>query len=225
MNFLIYYEKNKGYVLLPLEDYIKIFFGVFAIMGPFSAIPIYVNLTMNKSKFEKVQLAKTSSLAGLGVALCSVWLGTYILDFFNIGIPAFRVAGGILLLTLAINMINAKVPGAKQTIEELNEAKISNRDLAIIPLAIPLIMGPGSISTVIVFSSSASGIGHLMMMSLIVSILILNTYIFLRGASYLSEKFGLIGLNVISRIMGLILASISIEFMSSGLLELFPGWR
>jgi len=121
-------------------------------------------------------------------------------------------------------MINAKIPGAKQTPEELAEAKISNRDLAIIPLAIPLIMGPGAISTVIVFSNTSHTVGHLGMMSLIVSILILNIYIFLRAAAFLSEKLGLIGINVISRIMGLILAAIAVEFMSSALVVLFPGW-
>ena len=210
--------------MLEIEDYIKIFFGVFAIMGPFSVMPIFVNLTAGKSKLEKQQLAKNASIAGLLVALCSVWLGSYILGFFNIGIPAFRVAGGILLLSLAINMINAKIPGAKQTPEELAEAKVSNRDLAIIPLAIPLIMGPGAISTVIVFSNNSSGIGHLVIMSIIVSILILNIFIFLRAAAYLSEKLGLIGINVTSRIMGLILAAIAVEFMASGLIKLFPGW-
>jgi multiple antibiotic resistance protein len=210
--------------LLEIEDYIKIFFGVFAIMGPFSAMPIFVNLTAGKSRLEKNELARRASIAGIIVALCSVWLGTYILGFFNIGIPAFRVAGGILLLTLAINMINAQIPGSKQTPEELAEAKISTRDLAIIPLAIPLIMGPGAISTVIVFSNYSSGVGHLGMMSLIVGVLILNIFIFLRAAAYLSEKLGLIGINVISRIMGLILASIAIEFMASGLIKLFPGW-
>lgn len=210
--------------MLPLDEYVKVFFGVLAIMGPFSAMPIFVNLTANKSIHEKRQLAMNASIYGLIIALCSVWVGNYILQFFNISIPAFRVAGGILLLTLAINMINAKIPGAKQTPEELEEAKLSNKDLAMIPLAIPLIMGPGAISTVIVFSHYADGIGHLFMMSTIVTVLILNIYIFLRAAAFLSEKLGLIGINVISRIMGLILASISIEFMASGLIKLFPGW-
>lgn len=132
--------------MLVYEEYVKIFFGVFAIMGPFSALPIFVNLTSGKSKREKQNLAKNASLAGLAVALASVWLGTGILGFFNISIDAFRVAGGILLLSLAINMINAKIPGSKATPEELEEAKVSNKDLAIIPLAIPLIMGPGAIS-------------------------------------------------------------------------------
>jgi len=210
--------------LLPLEEYIKVFLGVLAIMGPFSALPIFVNLTSNKSKTEKNQLALNSSLYALIIALCSVWIGNAILEFFNISIAAFRVAGGILLLTLAINMINAKIPGAKQTPEELEEAKVSTKDLAMIPLAIPLIMGPGAISTVIVFSHYASGIGHLLMMSLIVIVLILNIYLFLKAAAYFSEKLGLIGINVISRIMGLILAAIAVEFMASGLIKLFPGW-
>lgn len=156
--------------MLPIEEYTKIFFGVLAIMGPFSALPIFVNLTVGKSTQEKNQLALHASFAGWIIALCSVWLGNSILNFFNISIPAFKVAGGILLLTLAINMINAKIPGAKQTPEELSEAKISNRDLAIVPLAIPLMMGPGAISTVIVFSHYGKGIGHLFMMSAIVSV-------------------------------------------------------
>lgn len=210
--------------MLPLEEYIKVFLGVLAIMGPFSALPIFVNLTSGKSSIEKLQLAKNASIYALVIALSSVWIGNYILDFFNISISAFRVAGGILLLTLAINMINAKIPGAKQTPEELAEAKVSTKDLAMIPLAIPLIMGPGAISTVIVFSHYADGIKHLFMMSLIVSVLILNIYIFLRAAAYFSEKLGLIGINVISRIMGLILAAIAVEFMASGLIKLFPGW-
>ncbi|MCJ8327770.1 MAG: NAAT family transporter [Campylobacterales bacterium] len=210
--------------MLEYEEYIKIFFGVFAIMGPFSALPIFVNLTAGKSKREKQTLAKNASIYGLAVALSSVWLGTSILGFFNISIDAFRVAGGILLLSLAINMINAKIPGAKSTPEELEDAKVSNKDLAIIPLAIPLIMGPGAISTVIVFSNVSTSFSHLFIMSLIVAILILNIFLFLRAAAYLSEKLGLTGINVISRIMGIILASIAVEFMSSGLIKLFPGW-
>lgn len=209
--------------MLPLEEYTKIFFGVLAIMGPFSALPIFVNLTAEKSVKDKNQLALHASFAGWIIALCSVWLGTSILSFFNISIAAFKVAGGILLLSLAINMINAKIPGAKQTPEELSEAKISNRDLAIVPLAIPLIMGPGAISTVIVFSHYTTGIGHLLMMSLIVTVLILYIFISLRAAAYLSAKLGLIGINVLSRIMGLILASISVEFMANGFIQLFPA--
>ena len=210
--------------MLPYDEYLKIFFGVLAIMGPFSALPIFVTITQGKSRLEKNSLASRASLYAWLVALGSVWLGNIILEFFNISIPAFRVAGGILLLTLAISMINAKVPGAKQTPEELKEAQISNRDLAMIPFAIPLIMGPGAISTVIVFSHYGNSVAHLAMMSLIVSILILYIFLSLRAAAYLSEKLGLIGINVISRIMGLILASISIEFMASGLVQLFPGW-
>ena len=210
--------------MLPYEEYIKVFFGVLAIMGPFSALPIFVTLTSGKSKQEKNALALQSSFYALIVALCSVWLGSAILGFFNISIPAFRVAGGILLLTLAISMINAKIPGSKQTPEELKEAKISNRDLAMVPFAIPLIMGPGAISTVIVFSHYTTGFVHLFIMSGIVTVLILNIYLSLKAAAYLSEKLGLIGINVISRIMGLILASIAVEFMASGLLKLFPGW-
>lgn len=210
--------------MLPLSDYMQAFVGILAILGPFSAMPIFVTLTANKTRKEKNELVKSSVINATIVALCSIWLGSIILNFFNIGIPAFRVAGGILLLTLAISMINAKVPGAKQTPEELAEAKISHKDLALIPLAIPLITGPGAISTIIVFTNYSSGFLHLLIMSFIVLVIMLYVYTSLKMAAYLSDKLGLIGINVISRIMGIILASIAIEFMASGLTILFPGW-
>lgn len=210
--------------MLALDEYIKIFFGVFAIMGPYSLLPIFIDLTQNKSKQEKNDLAKRATIAGFLVAFFSVWIGSYVLGFFNISIPAFRVAGGILLLISAFGMLSGKVPGTKQTPEELKEAQISNRDLAIVPMAIPLIIGPGAISTIIVFSSYSSSFVHLAIMSIIVLIPIINIFLFLKIAVKISDKLGLIGINVITRLMGLILASIGVEFMASGLIKLFPGW-
>lgn len=210
--------------MLEFDVYIKIFLGVFAIMGPYSLLPIFIDLTQHKSKQEKNDLAKRATIAGFLVAFFSVWIGSYILGFFNISIPAFRVAGGMLLLISAFGMLSGKVPGTKQTPEELKEAQISNRDLAIVPMAIPLIIGPGAISTIIVFSSYSSSFVHLAIMSIIVLIPIINIFVFLKIAVKISDKLGLIGINVITRLMGLILASIGVEFMASGLIKLFPGW-
>lgn len=211
--------------MLSLADYIQIIIGIVTIFSPFAALPIFVSLTSNSTKEEKNQTAKTASLAALIAGLVSVWIGHYVLLFFGISIYSFKIAGGILLLLMAINMLNAKTPKAKNTKSELKEAKkksINVSEIAVVPLAIPLIAGPGSISTIIIFSQKSDSLTHLLMMSLIIAFICLYIFITLRMATFISNKLGLTGINIISRVMGLILASISIEFITSGLLAVFP---
>ena len=145
--------------------------------------------------------------------------------FFGISISSFKIAGGILLLLMAINMLNAKTPNAKSTKEELEEAheKSTNiSEIAIVPLAIPLIAGPGAISTIIIYSQQDDSLIHLLYMSLIIFLLSVIVFVSLRASTFITKKLGITGINVISRVMGLILASISIEFIVSGLLVVFP---
>lgn len=211
--------------MLSFSDYIQITIGLVTIFSPFSALPIFVSLTSNATLLEKYDTAKKTSIAAGIVALISVWFGQYVLLFFSISISSFKIAGGILLLLMAINMLNAKTPSAKNTKEELEEAheKSTNiSEVAIVPLAIPLISGPGSISTMIIFAQKDSSFLHLVYMSII--ILLITSFIFfvLRASTFITRKLGITGINIISRVMGLILASISIEFIISGLKTVFP---
>jgi multiple antibiotic resistance protein len=211
--------------LLSLSDYIQISIGLMSIFSPFVAIPIFVSLTSNNTYEEKKETARTASIAACIAGLVSIWIGQYILLIFGISIPAFKIAGGILLLLMSINMINAKTPKAKNTKSELKEAKkksVNVKEIAVVPLAIPLIAGPGAISTIIIFAQKSDTIFHLFMMSLIIIVISSYIYLTLKMSSYISKKLGITGLNIISRIMGLILASISIEFIISGLLTVFP---
>ena len=211
--------------MLSLSDYIQISIGLMSIFSPFVAIPIFVSLTSNSTYEEKKETARTASIAACIAGLVSIWIGQYILLIFGISIPAFKIAGGILLLLMSINMINAKTPKAKNTKSELKEAKkksVNIKEIAVVPLAIPLIAGPGAISTIIIFAQKSDTIFHLFMMSLIIIVISSYIYLTLKMSSYISKKLGITGLNIISRIMGLILASISIEFIISGLLTVFP---
>ena len=125
-----------------------------------------------------------------------------------------------------INVISTPVsPKAKNTKSELKEAQkksINVKEIAVVPLAIPLIAGPGAISTIIIFSQKSDTLFHLIMMSIIIIAISSYIYLTLKMASYISKRLGITGLNIISRIMGLLLASISIEFIISGLLTVFP---
>lgn len=211
--------------MLALADYIQIAIGIVTIFSPFAAIPIFVSLTSNASIQEKNDTAKTAAFSAGITGLISVWIGQYILVFFGISISSFKIAGGILLLLMAINMLNAKIPKAKNTKSELKEAKkksINVSEIAVVPLAIPLIAGPGAISTIIIFSQRSSEFMHLIAMSGIIIAISLYILVMLRMATFISKKLGITGINIISRVMGLILASISIEFITSGLLTVFP---
>ena len=211
--------------MLSFADYIQIAIGIVTIFSPFAAIPIFVSLTSNTTIQQKNQTAKTASLAAGITGLISVWIGEHILIFFGISISSFKIAGGILLLLMAINMLNAKTPNAKNTKEELEEAheKSTNiSEIAVVPLAIPLIAGPGAISTIIIYSQQEKTLIHLFYMSIIIFLISLIIFLSLRGSTYITKKLGITGINVISRVMGLILASISIEFIISGLLVVFP---
>ena len=211
--------------MLPLSDYIQIIIGIMAIFSPFAAIPIFISLTSDNTHEEKMSTAKTAAFSAFIAGIVSIWIGKYILLFFGISIYSFQIAGGILLLLMAINMLNAKVPEAKNTKEELKEAqkKSANiKEIAVVPLAIPLIAGPGAISTIIIFSGKHDGFLHLFMMSGIIVASALYIWVALRMATVISRKLGITGINIISRVMGLILAAISIEFITSGLLTVFP---
>jgi len=211
--------------VLGYNEYLQIAIGVFAILSPFSAIPIFLSLTSSQSATERKRTARTATIATALTMIISVWLGETILNMFGISIPSFRVAGGILLLLMSINMINAEVPRQKNTPEELEEAiEQTDKGIAIVPLAIPLLAGPGAISTVILYSHQASDKLHLVSMSFIIAFVVFLMFLALRMAVPLSKSLGTSGINIISRIMGLILAAIAIEFITSGLLKLFPGW-
>ncbi|WP_121626864.1 MarC family protein [Poseidonibacter antarcticus] len=211
--------------MLPISEYIQVMIGIATIFSPFAALPIFVSLTADNTKEEKNQTARTTSMAAFITGLISVWIGQYVLLFFGISISSFKIAGGLLLLLMAISMLNAKTPDAKNTKEELKEAQEKSSDIsdiAVVPLAIPLIAGPGSISTIIIYSQQSNSFYHLLMMSGIVGIICMYIFLTLRMATFISRKLGVTGINIITRVMGLILASISIEFIISGLLTVFP---
>ena len=215
--------------MLPLGEYVQVLIGIMAIFSPFAAIPIFISLTSGKSDEEKYAVAKTAAISACIAGLVALWIGQNILDFFSISMHSFKIAGGILLLLMAINMLNAQVPKAKNTKKELKEAKENSniKEIAVVPLAIPLIAGPGAISTIIIFSQRSTELGHFFMMSAIIMVIAVYIWVALRMSNLISKKLGITGISIISRVMGLILASISIEFITRGLLSVFPvlGWQ
>ncbi|MDX1455853.1 MAG: YchE family NAAT transporter [Gammaproteobacteria bacterium] len=202
-------------------EYLKFFVGLIAILNPIGVIPIFINLTHGYSVEERNHTAKLTGLSVGAVMLVGLIAGEYILNVFGISIASFRVGGGILILLMAISMMNATVSPARQTSEEAREA-VLKENVAVVPLAIPLIAGPGAISTVIVYANRAAEYSHQLILGGGIIVVALLVWLIFRMAQPLANRLGRTGINVVTRIMGLIMAAIGVEFMANGLKGLFP---
>lgn len=203
-------------------EYAKLLAGLVAVVNPVGAIPIFISLTTNQTAAQRL---RTGTLAAAAIALvlwAALGIGEPLLGFFGISIASFRVAGGILILLMAISMMHAHVSHARQTNEEAEEA--ADKDsVAVVPLAIPLLAGPGAISTVILYGHRSASVAHYVLISVDILLVAAIAWICFRLAPLLSRWLGRTGINVVTRIMGLIIAAIGVEFITNGLKQLLPG--
>jgi multiple antibiotic resistance protein len=204
------------------HQYIEMVTAIIVIVDPLGAIPIFLGLTANDTLRDRKRIARTAAIAAGILLIASTVLGEVMLRLFGISIASFRVGGGILVLLTAISMMNARISAVKQTPEESKEAE-GKENVAVVPLAVPLLAGPAAISTVIIFTHRFPGAQSKMLLILSIILASALVWISLRLSIPLSRKLGRTGLNNITRIMGLLLSAIAVEFIASGLLELFPG--
>lgn len=208
--------------MLHYAEYIKIFVGLLAIINPMGAIPLFISMTADENM---TQRRETINLVAIGVGvilLVSLFFGELLLTFFGITIDSFRVGGGILVLLMAIAMLHAKMSPIRQTDEEASES-IEKESVAIVPLAMPLLAGPGAISTVILAAHKSNGVVHYLVIALGILLLSALVWIVLRVSPWLEKHISATGINIFTRIMGLILAAIAIEFIANGLKGIFPA--
>ena len=215
-------EKMSG--MLNWADYIKFFVALAVIVNPVGALPLFVGLTASNSQAERQQIARTASITVAVVLALAAVLGQPILSLFGITIASFKVGGAILILLMAIAMMHAEPNRHRQTPEEAREAE-GKENIAVVPLAIPLLAGPGAISTTIVYATEQASLGHVLVIMFCCLLVAGLTWLFLRLATPLSLWLGEIGLNIATRLMGLLLAAIAVEIFASGLVVLLPGLK
>ncbi len=203
-------------------EQVKYLIGIFAILNPLGVIPIYLSLMGDRRPEEMHRTALKAAVAVAVILTLAVWVGDALLSFFGIGIPAFRIGGGLLVLIIAIAMFDARTSPARHTDAEQVEAEAKN-DIAVVPLAIPLLAGPGTISLTIVDAHQAGGFTDKLVFSLGIVGVAAIVWLVLRLAEPIGERLGTGGLNIATRVMGLILAAMAVQFMADGMLELFPG--
>lgn len=207
--------------MLDWNEYLRMFTGLFAVVGPVSTVPLFLNFTENVQTQRK-RIARTAAFAVACILTVTVLGGAHILEMFSISIDGFRVAGGLLLLTIAFQMLEARISRVKSTPEETEEA-LDSAHVGVVPLALPLLAGPGAISTVILFVQQNPTFTHKLMLIGICWIIALVIWISFRLAPQIARHLSQTSMNITARVMGLILAAMAVEFIVGGLRNLLPG--
>ncbi|WAR44502.1 MarC family protein [Methylomonas rapida] len=202
------------------NEYVQLLAGLVSVVNPISAMPIYLSLTARKTPAERRQTAISTAFAVAMVLLTSLLAGEPILRFFGIGLPAFRVAGGLLLLLMGISMLRVSDDRSRHTPEEEAES-YDKTSVAVVPLAMPLLAGPGAISTTIVYAHRDLSLNHYLLFSTVIVSVSLIVLVTLLLAPRIVAIMGQTGMNVVTRVMGLLLTSIAVEFIANGATALF----
>lgn len=203
-------------------DYARIVTSLFVIADPIGTIPLFISLTAGQSAAERRTTARLTAVTFVLVLVGAVFLGEPLLHLFGISLSSFRVAGGILLLLMAIAMLHARHGRTKHTPEEDEEAA-DKGNVGVVPLGVPLLAGPGAISTMTIYAHQAQGWQDTLFLVCACFIVAAAVWAAMRLAEPVSALFGTTGINITTRLMGLILAAVAVEFITTGLVELLPG--
>lgn len=194
--------------------FITSFVTLFVIIDPIGLTPLFVALTQGMSVKQRRAIAIRATLVSAGILALFAIFGEALLGFIGISMAAFKIAGGILLLLTALDMLfQRRSKRREDTAEEDDDLD----DPSVFPLAIPLIAGPGSIATVILLAGAHPGFSGLGLSLAVMVLVLLVTFIFFEAATPLERLLGKTGINVVSRLLGMLLAALAVQFMLNGL--------
>ena len=207
--------------MVELEAYIKLLAGLLPVVDPIGAIPLFISLTEHRSSGERQRIACVCAMSAGAALLIAHIGGNFWLKFFGIGIPSFQIAGGIVVLFMGISMVKASHDRSRNTPEERVES-FYKESIAVVPMAIPLLSGPGALSTVIVNHNLNPSWNYDVLAAGVIATVALAVLFCLLMAEKIEDWLGTTGMNVITRVFGLIILSIAVEFITKGLAAVFP---
>jgi multiple antibiotic resistance protein len=203
------------------QEYVRYVVTLTAVLDPFLAVPIFLSVTALDDESSRRRLAGAVTLTVFAVLGGAAIFGEALLKLLGTSLPAFQVGGGLVLLLMALAMLNAQAGGMRQSRAEAEELE-SGALSGVVPLAVPLLAGPGAISTTII-AAQAGGLAHTGVLLACIAAVCLLLWSILRVADAVAPRMGTTGLNIATRLLGLLLAAIAIETMAVGLKTLFPG--
>jgi multiple antibiotic resistance protein len=197
--------------------------SLFVIIDPLATIPAFLAMTPTDTPQQRIKMARLACCVSAGVLIVFAIAGKWIFKFLGITMPAFQIAASIVLLLVALDMLRAQRSRVHETSEE-TAAGIEKTDIAIAPLAIPMLAGPGAISTAILLHNQAANVSQQVALYICILVVCLVSYVVLRlsaqGAKWLSP----IAMNLTVRIMGLLLCAVAIQFMVNAVKQLKADW-
>lgn len=198
--------------------YIKVLIAILVLVNPFEGVPVFISSTSNLSRQQKSAIAKKTSIAVFIILIISLFLGKYVLELFGISIPSFSLAGGIIILIIALQMVLGKSNSGEKSLPSDPNQDMS--DIAVVPLAIPLLAGPGAISSIIVYGSRSTGIVDYIVLSSIVLLVAMIVMASLNATTRMEKVLTSTRVKIITKISGLLVAAIAVELIFSSVINL-----
>ncbi len=197
-------------------DIYKPLVALLAMVNPIGVIPFFIAFTQGFDRAQRQQTIRIAAFTCFCVIALSALLGLELIKFFSISIPSFQVGGGTLLLINALAMLNAKSPEGGAVNAD------AGANIAVVPLAIPLLTGPATISTMVIYAQKSTEYWHQAVLVGYGVVIALAVFLCFSAAGRIAKVLGTTGINIMTRLMGLILAALAVELLASGLMDLFP---
>ena len=206
-----------------MEVFIFLLAALFSVLNPIGTVPIFVGLTQDYTKNERSRVSLWTAINVFIILIISFFVGQYVLKFFGITIPALRIAGGIIIASSGFSLLNGKFSKNKGIGKKVEEEAQNRDDIALTPLAMPMLAGPGSISLLIAYYQEHTSTQDIIFSSLAIFTVALLIFLILRSAHYLAKILGSSGIVAISRIIGFLTIAIGIQYIISSILSIVRG--
>ncbi len=206
-----------------MDLFIFLFAALFSVLNPIGTVPIFVGLTQDYSKKERSRVALWTGFNVFVILIISFFVGQYVLEFFGITITALRIAGGIIIASSGFGLLNGNFSKNKGIGKKVQQDIENRNDIALTPLAMPMLAGPGSISLLIAFYQEHHSTNEIIFSCLAIIIVSILIFIILRSAHYLAKYLGASGIVAISRIVGFLTIAIGIQYIISSVLSIIRG--
>jgi multiple antibiotic resistance protein len=205
-------------------EIIKPLIALLAIVNPIGAVPFFIHFTQGFTRAQRHRTIRVAAVSACLVIVVSALAGLRIIEFFGISLASFQVGGGMLLLISSLQMLNAQpAESRKNDLADAEDKVDAGASIAVVPLTIPLLTGPATISTMVIYAQKTR---HWWELAILVGyglIIGLAVWISFSLSGRIARVIGKTGINVMTRLMGLLLAALAVEVMSDGLVKLFPG--
>ncbi len=206
-----------------MDIFIYLFAALFSVLNPIGTVPIFVGLTQDDDKKERSRISLWTAIDVFIILIISYFIGQYVLSFFGISIEALRIAGGMIIVSSGFSLLSGKFKKERGINKEVENEIQKRNDIALTPLAIPMLAGPGSISLLIAFYQEHHEPNEIIFATLAILAVAFVIFLILRSAHYLAKILGGSGIVAISRIVGFIVIAIGIQYIVSSIISIIKG--